>query len=379
MIRRVVHLSTVHHPHDTRILYRECVSLKDNGYDVTLLVCSDKPINVDGVNIVTFPPPKNRSMRMSLTAYQFLKKAIELDADIYHFHDPELIPWMLLLKIFKQKKIIFDVHENIIGSLTDRDWIPKPLLHVILNSAKIFLPIIMRPFNIIFAERSYSNIYPWVKDYEVICNFPKTKNFPKRNLEKYPVFSVVYIGGITIPRGVIEMLDALQILQNRNINVDFYLIGKVSLPKNVTLEKLIEERSLKNVKFYSYTPQPEAMEIIARCHLGLAILHPVANYLISYPTKIFEYMGCGIPFITSDFPLYQQIIDKWQCGLTTNPQDAKQLADKIEALTKEPEKLLDMGARGGQAVDSEYSWVFEETKLLSLYQKLFPQSNATKK
>lgn len=367
---KIVHLSTVHNPHDTRILYRECFSLKEAGNQVTLLACSNKPLSISEINVITFPTPKNRVVRMTFTAFKLLKQAIELDADIYHFHDPELIPWMILLKIIKRKRIIFDVHENIIGSLTDREWIPKPFLPLILNSAKLFLPILMKPFQIIFAERSYPKIYPWITDYAVICNFPKTAYFPKENVEKFPTFSIVYIGGITIPRGIVEILDALKTLQDRNQEINFYLIGKVHLPNHLTLDQLIEERSLKNVSFLGYTPQPEALKTIARCHLGLAILHPVPNYLISYPTKIFEYMGCGVPFITSNFPLYRQITEKWQCGATVSPRNPKQIADLIESLMKKTDELTQMGERGRQAIAKEFDWSLEEKKLISFYHKL---------
>jgi len=370
-----VHLSTVHHPHDTRILYRECGSLVKNDYQVSLLVCSDESVDIGGINVIRFPMPKSRRERMTSTAYKFIQKAIQLDADIYHFHDPELAPWMLLLRL-RGKKVIFDVHENIMGSISDRSWIPKPLRPIVLTAMKICLPIIMNQFEVVFAERSYPSAYPWVKNYTIICNFPNIEFFPKKTIENnFQKFSIVYVGSITESRGIVDILDALLILKNRRIEVDFYLIGKANLAKDQDIKGLIDERNLSNVHVLGYIPQPEALEIVSRCHLGLAVLHPVKNYLLSYPTKIFEYMGCNLAFLTSDFPLYQEIIDKWQCGYTVQPESHVKLADAIEFCYANISILLEIGARGRKAVESEYNWSHEERNLLGLYEQILAPSN----
>ena len=364
----VVHLSSVHTPHDTRILYRECLSLAERGYEVSLLVCSDTCISVDGINVITFPLPKNRWERMTFTAYKLIMHAIRQKADIYHFHDPELAPWMLILRILG-KQVIFDVHENIISSISDRNWIPVLLKPIISKAARYSFPLITRPFRIIFAERSYPNAYPWIKNYEVVCNFPKLDNFPKmKELKKYDTFSIIYVGSITKERGVIDILDSLKILSERGVVVDFYLVGKSHLSESNNIKKLIEERSLNNVQVLGYVPQPEALRLITRCHLGLAILHPVKNYISSYPTKLFEYMGCGVPFITSNFPLYQEIVDKWQCGFTIEPNSALALADKIENIISDRDSLTKQGLRGVSAVINEYNWCQQESNLFSLYE-----------
>lgn len=81
-------------------------------------------------------------------------------------------------------------------------------------------------------------------------------------------------------------------------------------------------------------------------------------------------MGCNIPFITSNFPLYQEVVDKWQCGDTVQPQNPVQLAEKIEFFYSNRNILIEMGKRGRQAVEKEYNWKFEEQKLLTFYKQL---------
>jgi hypothetical protein len=54
--------------------------------------------------------------------WQVYRKALKTDADIYHLHDPELMPLGLLLKL-QRKKVIYDVHENLPKQISIKHWI----------------------------------------------------------------------------------------------------------------------------------------------------------------------------------------------------------------------------------------------------------------
>jgi len=160
----------------------------------------------------------------------------------------------------------------------------------------------MRFFHIIFAEKSYINSFHWVHEFCLVQNFPSLKSLPlKVELNKFEKFTIVYIGSITERRGVVDLLDAVSDLQNSGLDVSLILIGKDNLKKSAKLTELIKIRDIKNIDYMGYLPLIEVQQIISKSHLGYAVLHRVPNYIDSYPTKIFEYMGCGIPFITSDF------------------------------------------------------------------------------
>src|SRR3954447_1248792 len=96
---RVVHMSSVHMPHDPRIYGKECRTLAAAGYEVHLIAPSTTNGSRDGVCIwgVGGSAPSNRARRMTRTVAEVTRLARGLDADVYHFHDPELIPSGLLL------------------------------------------------------------------------------------------------------------------------------------------------------------------------------------------------------------------------------------------------------------------------------------------
>ena len=109
---------------------------------------------------------------------------------------------------------------------------------------------------------------------------------------------------------------------------------------------------------------------LARSMAGLVLLHPIINYIDALPRKMFEYMSAGIPVIASNFPLWKEIVEGNQCGLTVNPLSPEKIVRAIEHLITHPEKARRMGKNGQRAVLAKYNWKQENAKLLGLYKKL---------
>jgi len=102
---KVSHLTSVHSRTDTRIFLKECISLAKHGYDVSLLVADGKGDDKkSGVAIYDVGASKGRLDRMRHAPSRLLKKALQLDADVYHLHDPELL--LIGLKLKKRGKVV---------------------------------------------------------------------------------------------------------------------------------------------------------------------------------------------------------------------------------------------------------------------------------
>ena len=121
---KVCHLTSVHPPFDIRIFYKECISLANNGFDVTLIAPRIESTERMGVKIIPIHLPKNRFKRMLFVTFKMFQLAIKQKAKVYHFHDPELMLCGILLRL-SGKKVIFDIHENVRLSLVSKDWLPK--------------------------------------------------------------------------------------------------------------------------------------------------------------------------------------------------------------------------------------------------------------
>ena len=95
---KVCHMTSAHPPEDVRIFYKECVSLANAGYDV-YLVAKGESYEKNGVHIIGVGQPSGgRLSRMTKFSKQVYQAALAVNADIYHFHDPELLPYGLKLK-----------------------------------------------------------------------------------------------------------------------------------------------------------------------------------------------------------------------------------------------------------------------------------------
>src|SRR5439155_1824423 len=122
---RIVHLTSAHPPHDTRILHKECRALAEAGYDVTLVAPSARDEIVGDVRIVGVAPVGSRPARMTAGAWRVYRTARCLHADLYHLHDPELLPWGLALQIATGKPVIYDAHEYVGMDVSNKEWLPR--------------------------------------------------------------------------------------------------------------------------------------------------------------------------------------------------------------------------------------------------------------
>src|SRR6516164_1118853 len=86
---KVVHLTSVHSAMDPRIFKKECRSLARAGFDVTIVGPHPEDTVEEQVRILSVKKHRSRVARMTRTVWSVFQAARQLDADVYHFHDPE--------------------------------------------------------------------------------------------------------------------------------------------------------------------------------------------------------------------------------------------------------------------------------------------------
>ena len=124
---KLAHLTSAHPRYDTRIYYKMCSSLAKKDYEVYLIVADGKGNEIiQGIKIYDVGKASGRIKRILFTTFKVFIKAQKLNANLYHFHDPELITIGLKLKR-KGKKVIYDIHEDLVKQILLKNWIPKSL------------------------------------------------------------------------------------------------------------------------------------------------------------------------------------------------------------------------------------------------------------
>ena len=373
---KVCHITSVHNWDDTRIFFKECVTLANYGYKVTLVAPNANNQVVQNVQVFGVENHrKSRLFRATVVAFSVFKKAFRTRSEIYHFHDPELI-WVGILLRILGKRVIFDVHENVKAQLTDKKWLKFPKF--VIGIYSIFEWVSSKLFYIVIAEDSYEELYiDKAKSITKVLNFPIIESL---NSYRFPHSQktengILYVGLVSETRGIVEIIKALEILYSKNIEFTFHCIGPISDSVRDRIAKMPEFQKVKDaIVFYGRLPVNKAYHNAEKSKVALSILHPVPNYIRSYSTKIFEYMAIGVPFIVSNFKLYEFVKEKG-IGFIVDPMNPIEIANQIERiLTNEAavEKVIDTGF---SEVSSNYSWDSQEKNLLNLYAEIAKSTN----
>lgn len=373
MARKVCVMTSVHPPFDVRIFHKECKSLARAGYHVTLIASCDEACEIDGIRLKPLPQWKGRWDRMTRGQILVYRSAREADADIYHFHDPELIPVGLLLT-FLGKKVIYDIHEDLPRTFSYKSYLPRFLRSLVSRCVEVIENWAGARFSALFVAN------PAIADRfrKRNANLSVVKNFPKVE-EIEPVSrgglsqreqSLIYVGmRITRSRGIEEVIRAMGLLPS-SLDARLKLIGSWD-PPDLPLS-LCKLPGWDRVDFIGPLGRRAVAEQLKKARVGLAILHPEPNYVTAQPVKLFEYMCAGMPVITSDFPVCREIVAKDGCGFLVNPADTQEISRAMEFLLTHPEEAEAMGKRGLQAVRQKYTWAEEEKVLLRTYGDLCP-------
>lgn len=367
----ICHLTSAHPRFDTRIFVKQCCSLAKS-YNAYLIVADGQGDElIDNVNIIDVGAFLGRKNRILNAPKSILEKAINIDADIYHLHDPELIPIGLKLKKLG-KKVIFDAHEDLPNQIMSKHYLnkfSKKLLSFLVSKyesyacSKLDGIVAATPF----IREKFLKINRNTID---INNFPKIEEFLEietTNLNENS--NVCYIGGLADVRGIVEMVKAIELVENDSK----LLIAGNFADKNLE-QSVMAMEGWNKVNFLGYVGRDEIRNTLASSIAGLVVLHPTRSYLDSLPVKMFEYMCAGIPVIASDFPLWREIVDDAKCGLYVDPLKPLEIAASINYMHDHPVEAKQMGQNGRKAVLEKYNWNIEEAKLFNFYEKILSKS-----
>ncbi len=367
---RVCHISTVHSPLDSRVFYKECLTLVKVGYNTTLIAQHEKNETVDGVRIIALPGAKNRVFRMFGLPMKALLLALKQKADICHFHDPELIPAGVFLKIMG-KKVIYDIHEDYSRQILSKQYLPKITRNVIAFltktieyiSSKIFDGIITATDDIL-KNFAHHNKAVSVRNFPILSAFLHVK---KPDDNESGVFNLIYIGGLDEIRGISQIIKGLEFIDSDR-PFKLILCGKF-YPTGY--EKEVRRlKGFEKVEYLGWKDQNDIPEFLSKADVGIICFMPEPNHIKAMPNKLFEYMAAGLPVIASNFPLWKEIVECNKCGICVDPLEPMEIAKAIKYLMEHPRVRKEMGENGRAAVLEKLNWEKETEKLLALYEVL---------
>ncbi len=376
----IVHLTSMHSAADVRVFQRECRSLARNGYRVILLApySRSQPVangTIDGVEVRQFRRCRRRLLRATVTPARLLYLAMRCGGDVYHLHDPELIPVGLALRL-AGSKIIYDAHENVPLQVLHAAWLPhsmRPLLSRIVRRLEMFAA---RRFETVVAANPdiYARFAGEVPRAVEVSNFPTAEDLASLSEQGKAARDphlIVSFGGVTQHTCAAPMIDALALLPG-SLAPQLVLGGKVA---SEALHAALRQRpGWRRVEYVGKVTRQKMVSHLLRASMALVLYSPEPNHYGLGSNRFFEVLAAGVPVIAPDFPAYRKLVDEIGCGLTVNPLDPEAIARAIEYLMTHPEEAAAMGKRGRRAILRRLNWHVEESKLLQVYEQVLHQS-----
>ena len=355
---RIVHLTSVHHWRDPRISSKMMPTVGAAGYDAFLIACTEERGAKGSWTLVGVGTDGSR-LRKMIRVY---KAAAELQPDVVHLHDPELLPAAYLLHR-KGCSVVYDMHENY---LAKGGWRGRVIRYV-EKSAFRWLD------HVVLAEESYQTIVPESVSATVVLNYhqeevrSRARSLPGED----ETFNVVYTGVQSRLRGLDTILAVADRAEREGRPWHFSLAGIChSRVERESAEKFIAEMGLSDMislhGWDEFLAPEKISEIRNSAHVGLVLLRPHGNYVGSIPTKFYEYMASGVPFLCSDFPIWREFVSQHECGAVCNPVSEDEVWQGLVRLSSQAENYQALST-SALAAAPRFHWREMEERLLSVY------------
>ncbi len=362
---QVCHITSVHPRYDIRIFVKECKSIAEE-HNLSLIVADSKGDELkDGINIYDVGKVNGKLKRILTVPKRIFIKVLELKPEVVHFHDPELIG--IAYKLAKLGfKVIYDSHEDVPTQVLEKHWIPKlirPLIAKLVDKKEAatlpnFAGVICA------TDKIASRLGKYNSNTITVFNYPKLAEFQMKEVNwDTRRDSMCYVGSISEVRGIIDLIDSLNISK---CHLD--LAGLLSYPE--MSDKMQASAGFEHVTYHGVLNRQEVCNLLSQVKIGFTVLPKTPPSYESLPTKLFEFMMAGIPVICSDFPILKPIVEGNNCGLMIRPSDPKLIAEATLWLMNNPDEAKRMGERGREAALKYYNWEAEIPKLLQFYNRL---------
>jgi glycosyltransferase involved in cell wall biosynthesis len=364
---KIAHLTSAHPRDDIRIFTKQCRSLAAAGHELMLVVADGEGPEIrDGVRILDVGRPCGRFDRMFRVTRRVQAKALALEADVYQFHDPELLPVGEALRR-AGKRVVFDAHEDVPKQLLGKHYLGPLTKRVLSFVFAVYERSACRKLDgVIAATPSIREKFLRINRNTIdINNFPMIGELEGNVSWDLKADEVCYVGGIAAIRGIREVVAAMA---KTHPGIRLNLVGEFA---EADLEKEVSAApGWRHVHALGVQDRGGVRDVLARSRAGIVTFLPVPNHLDAQPNKMFEYMSAGVPVIASYFPLWREIVEGNECGLCVDPEDPTAIAEAVNRLVEEPVLAQHMGENGRRAVMERYNWAAEEKKLLAFYERL---------
>ena len=358
-----------HNCDDERIYYKQIHTLIENGYQIQYFSYSKKSYvddYNDNIKYRFFNSTEISQKQYKTILFNLLKNN---PPKIFHIHDMELLPVAAKLKKkYPQVKIIYDVHEDLEAmwdTFSSYNGVIKWIINYILTQyEKKFLPYV--DYFILANRLARTKKYSSHANVEIIENFPVLE-ISNEEINKEDPYKLIYHGQFGEDRGILTLINAFNILSEKNDNLELTLIGSARTEKlNEVLMQKIKEN--KKIQLINQVPHKQIWGYLNDAHIGIIPFYDKTIFQYNTPTKLFEYMISDCAIIASELQPIKEFCNEsisW-----AKPGDVDSLVKAINYYFDNHNQYVNHKKNNHAIIQSEYNWGHAAQKLLNIYNEM---------
>lgn len=173
---------------------------------------------------------------------------------------------------------------------------------------------------------------------------------------------VLLVARMLWDKGVGELVQAASILQKTGVNARFLLAGGVDLgnPESISVEQLEQWNQDGVVEWLG--ERSDIAQLLESSHIVV-----LPSYREGLPKSLIEAAAVGRPIVTTDVPGCREVVQDRVNGRLVPARDEDKLADAIQELLQDPERLGVMGRKGREMAEQKFSLQHVVEQTLKLY------------
>jgi glycosyltransferase involved in cell wall biosynthesis len=249
--------------------------------------------------------------------------------------DPDTVPSALLARRRRGCPVVADVHEDYAAVLHDRSWVPSGLLGPLSWLTARCVGLAGRADLTVVADDHVPPGQGATRRRLVVRNLPDLSMMPDVPVPQGPgghgdqVWRALYVGDLRESRGLDDMLRAVAAAPGWHLD----LVGPVSRVERERVDALLGPELAGRVVWHGRLPPRQAWELAAGASVGMALLKDTPAFRDAVPTKVYEYLACGLAVLSTPLPRVAELLDSSGGGRTV--RDASEAGDVLRGWSGE--------------------------------------------